>query len=68
MYMFLVGRRHDLQAFESGLLKRFAIHRVRNLDQRVGTLPHVLAPQLCDAMLRDDVMDVRTGRDHASAL
>ena len=64
----LVSRGHALQALEGSLLEALALARMGYLDQLVGSLTHVLAPELSDSVFGDDVMDVAACCDDAGAL
>lgn len=63
----LVRRRHSLQPFKCSLLERFAVIRMGNLDQLVGTLTQRFAEQIGDTVLGDNVVHVSTGRYDAGA-
>ena len=50
-----------MEPCKGGSLKRLAMVGVGDADQLRGPLPHVLAVEVGDAILCDDVMDVSAG-------
>ena len=54
----------SFESFESGAFQFFAMVRMSDVDQRFGSLLIVLAEQIGDAVLGDDVMNMSSCRCH----
>jgi len=63
----LVRRWHDLDAFEGLFLQGLAMFGIGDLDEFVHPLADVLAEKRGNSVLRDDVVNVGTRGDDASA-
>lgn len=60
-------RRHHLDALETVLFQAFAMLGIGDLDEFVHSLTHILAEQRGNAVFRDNIVDVSSRSNDASA-